>query len=127
MSKSRWDGGVGERNRHAKISIDDVIAIRAASGTSSEIGKKYGISSTVVSQIRHRILWKSVPLSSTDKIYDGGWSGEVNGMSKLTTENVRLIRKSLDSGSVLATRFGVSQATISRVKHGALWRHVRGD
>jgi hypothetical protein len=50
--------------------------------------------------------------------------GERTSRSKLTNQQVREIRASVDSGVVLAKRYGVSKTTIScvRLRHG--WKHV---
>lgn len=52
--------------------------------------------------------------------------GEKNGIAKLTAEAVREIRasKARGDGYKLARRFNVSEATISRVRRGHLWREV---
>lgn len=53
--------------------------------------------------------------------------GEQNGQAKLTGESVRAIRMGRAAGeplSVLAARFGVSEATVSLVSLGKSWRHV---
>lgn len=52
--------------------------------------------------------------------------GEKNGIAKLTEEAVREIRasKARGDGYKLARRFNVSEATISRVRRGHLWREV---
>jgi hypothetical protein len=53
-----------------------------------------------------------------------GSSGEVNGASKLTRALILEIRQSSDKGVVLASRFGVSATTISRVRNDVLWKEV---
>lgn len=54
--------------------------------------------------------------------------GEQQGSSKLTDDNVRLIRN-LHSRkmfmSVIAKQFGVSASAIEHVIHGITWRHVK--
>lgn len=55
--------------------------------------------------------------------------GERHGGAKLTEREVRLIRRLQRAGvrqNLIATRFGVSQMTISRVANGVLWRHING-
>ena len=49
--------------------------------------------------------------------------GERNGRSKLTTEQVLYVRENPDrmSGRNLATKFGVSPATISLIRSGRRW------
>lgn len=54
--------------------------------------------------------------------------GELHGMAKLTDEAVREI-KSFPRGKVnrkmLAEKFGVAEQTISAVRHGSTWNHVK--
>jgi hypothetical protein len=49
-----------QRGRHAKLSADDVRAIRAAEGTCREIGALYGINGAHVSQIKRRKIWANI-------------------------------------------------------------------
>ena len=51
--------------------------------------------------------------------------GELHGLSKLTEENVREIHASPDTIAQLAEKFGVSWATVQRVRLGRGWTHVR--
>jgi hypothetical protein len=50
--------------------------------------------------------------------------GEDNWNTKLTEEDVKRIRSSVDSQRALGRRFDVSQATIQRIKTRKVWRHV---
>ena len=50
--------------------------------------------------------------------------GEANAMSVLKTEDVLYIRESEKRGVDLATKYGVSQATISLIRSRKLWRHI---
>ena len=50
--------------------------------------------------------------------------GSDNGQAKLTESDVVQIRNSSETQRVLATRFGVSQNQISKIKRRLLWRHV---
>lgn len=51
--------------------------------------------------------------------------GEGLPFSRLTEADVRAIRASNEKGRDLAKRYGVAPATITRVRRGHLWRHVR--
>lgn len=56
-------------------------------------------------------------------------SGERNGNSVLSEEEVRQIRACLKAGIVqskIASMFGVSQITVSRINTGARWAHLKG-
>lgn len=50
--------------------------------------------------------------------------GERNGNAKLTAEIVRAIRASDESQRKIATRYGVTQAIISKIKRNEVWTDV---
>lgn len=45
-------------------------------------------------------------------------------MAALTEVQVRAIRKSKKMGTVLAEKYGVDTATISRIKNRKSWKHI---
>ena len=51
--------------------------------------------------------------------------GQRNGVAKLTDADVRAIRKDRRYQYVIAADYGVIQATISKIKLGNSWRHVK--
>lgn len=51
---------MGSRNHQAKLSTDDVIAIRASEGTHKNIAKQFNISSSQVGNIKNRIKWAHI-------------------------------------------------------------------
>lgn len=65
VAKGRARGGDarGERNGQAKLTADQVAAIRQASGTLREIGDHYGVSESAVSMIRSGKRWNSSVMS----------------------------------------------------------------
>ena len=54
----------------------------------------------------------------------GGVRGEQNGRALLTAKDIRAIRASSATQSVLAHRYGVDQTCISRIQLRKTWRHV---
>ena len=50
----------GLRNAHAELSVAEVLAIRQATGTQTEIASRFGVSQGLVSMIRTRRIWKYV-------------------------------------------------------------------
>lgn len=53
--------------------------------------------------------------------------GSKNHLAKLTEQNVRDLRARLangERGRALAAEFGISEATVSEIKHGKKWQHV---
>lgn len=57
--KGRYDGShaAGENNFHSKLTAADVRVIRAASGTMREIGKRFGVTGSLVTKIKRRSIW----------------------------------------------------------------------
>jgi hypothetical protein len=50
----------GEQSHAAKLTTEDVIAIRADQRSQRVIGAHYGISHTVVGQIKSRAIWRHI-------------------------------------------------------------------
>lgn len=55
-----WDGPKGETHHKAKLSNDDVRAIRKAEGSYPQIAKQYGVSSKMIGYIKRGQSWKHV-------------------------------------------------------------------
>lgn len=51
----------GERSATAKLTSQDVIAIRQTQGTISDIARSYGMDRKTIRQIRRREIWVRVP------------------------------------------------------------------
>jgi hypothetical protein len=47
----------GDRNPRAKITVDDVIAIRASTDRQCNIARQYKLDQSTISQIRSRRFW----------------------------------------------------------------------
>lgn len=52
---------LGERNGAAKLTRDDILAIRNATGLQREIADRFGIQQVQVSRIKSRARWGHVP------------------------------------------------------------------
>jgi hypothetical protein len=50
--------------------------------------------------------------------------GESHYLSKLTEQQVHVIRRSKDTTVSLAHRFGVHRATVNKVRRGVAWKHL---
>jgi hypothetical protein len=60
----------------------------------------------------------------------GAPRGHANGASKLTEDDVRHIRRLLAAGvsqHEVARQHGVSQSTVSDIRHGRLWSHLDAE
>jgi hypothetical protein len=65
------------------------------------------------------LRWGTRLENVADQRRHGTWLyGERNPCAKLTDEEARAIETSVLQGRVLAKRHGVSEATISRIRHG---------
>lgn len=54
--------------------------------------------------------------------------GEQNGKSKLTEENVSIIKKQLSNGALqkaIAIKFNIHPSAISRIKNKKIWNHIK--
>ena len=60
-SKGRAARQVGERHGHAKLTRDMVREMRLSPEQPSRIAPKYGVCPSLISQIRHRKIWRHVP------------------------------------------------------------------
>lgn len=61
MAKGRQANTAGERNGRAKLTTDQVRAIRASTETNTAIARRLGVSHQTVSQIRLRKRWAHLP------------------------------------------------------------------
>lgn len=50
----------GERNPHARLKVEQVLAIRATEGTHMTIAKQFGVSQALVTMIKNRKIWRYV-------------------------------------------------------------------
>jgi hypothetical protein len=71
---------------------------------------------------KRHLSWKTHLENEADKLLHGTRPrGETQGSSKLTEDDVRTIRSSIEKGIDLATRYGVSAAHISYLRSGKKW------
>ncbi len=65
------------------------------------------------------LQWATKAVNEGDKDRFGTHTrGERNGAAKLTQREADAIRESDERGDVLAKRYNVSEATVSRIRHG---------
>ena len=114
----------GERHGSAKLTEDVVREIRASPETNAAIARRLGIAPSNVSNIRLRKGWAHIPdvEGSQPRLTDV--KGERNGSAKLTADQVREIRASTETNTVIAHRFGVSQVNVSMIRLRKRWAHV---
>lgn len=118
----------GETRYNARLTADDVVAIRASVEPHHVIAPKFGVDYRTISQIRKRQTWAHVPGErSDDPIANLSHKGEDHPRALLNEENVRAIRARLAAGekaASLAREFGVVRQMIGHIRHGRAWRHV---
>lgn len=51
--------------------------------------------------------------------------GEANGLTTITDDDVRAMRASKESNAVWAKRLNLHKTTVSNIRSGRRWRHVR--
>lgn len=59
-NKGRAVGHPGEKNRRAKLTEADVIAIRASKMNKADLARKYSVSHSLIRFIKNRTAWKHV-------------------------------------------------------------------
>lgn len=60
VAKGRNHDITGEKNPRARLSENEVLAIRASLERDRVLSKRYGVSYSLISQIRNRYVWKHI-------------------------------------------------------------------
>lgn len=112
--RSRGAVQVGEANHNAALVEADVLFIRdtlAIGGDVSEtdLAALYGVDRATITLIRQGATWSHV---------GGPTSATGSRRVKLTDAEVAEIRESTERGVLLAARYGVSAALISKIRRG---------
>jgi transposase len=108
------------RNANARLSAEEIIAIREASNhgeTHRAIARRFRVAPPHVAKIVRGDSWAHLAGPTTRK----------NRTAKLNPEKVREIRSAIARGELykeIAKRFGVSTPTIANVARGYIWKHV---
>lgn len=92
--------------------------------STSEIAKKFAISTTTAKRINNGTLWKHIPWPTEKK-----GNGKIDGR-KLSEVQVREIKKLLKLGvpcSKLGRDYGVTKEAIHAIKSEKNWKHVKVD
>lgn len=112
-----------ERHACAKLTDDSVAEIRALAltkATCAEIGARFGITAAQVSRITRDQSWASGAGAMSHR-----GRGEFNHMATLTTEQAQEIARRARAGGqtlkAIGVEFGVSEATVVRIRQGVHW------
>lgn len=112
----------GSRQGNARLTEEIVAAIRAAKGRLKDIAERFGVSQSSARKIRQGFSWQHVSAAtSTQERWETAARGEGHGMAKLTRAQVDEMRRSTESLSVLAVRYGISKGHASFLRSGRGW------
>jgi transposase len=125
-AKGRNVAQPGTKNGRAKLTRNDVIAIRemAATGTrTGTIARQFGVSGQTVFGIVTGREWKHVGGPRTKLVLAGSKAGS----AKLTEEQVIEIRRLAAEGAShgeISKKFPVGRSTITRIVNRQMWTHL---
>ena len=104
----------GEKNGFAKLTQEQVVAIRADPRPFYPIARDYGITEAAVGHIKHKLVW--------------AWlEGNVvfgNKRGKLTDDEVRAIRADARSTVEIAREFGIGKNAVWYIRKGLTHQEV---
>ena len=71
------------------------------------------------------LMWATAKENASHKVTHGTIvKGEAVHSSKITEEDVRIIRKSSALLKAISTQYNIAESTISRIKNNKTWQHV---
>ncbi len=105
--------------KNAKLTEEDVLAIRSSDLTQKELAEKYNVTCMTISHIVRGKTWKHLP-GARDPIVPS----QRNHRTKLTKEEVLAIRGSDLNRKELAEKYNVTPATISYIVNRETWKHL---
>lgn len=117
VSKGRSSRVCGSAQNMAKLTEDDVRKIRSMSGTFKSIASAFGINESTVSVIRSRKSWAHLDTHHSVTLHQ-------KSNVKLTNEIAQAIRADQRVQRDIAREYGVSEATVSMIKSGKIWRNA---
>jgi hypothetical protein len=110
-------GYKGTRHHDNKLTVKQVLSIRKDWRSTVEIGNEYGVSTSMVSDIRSRKKWGHLPEEKNveERTY---------GANKLTKAQIIAIRSDVRTQKEIANEYGLRQAYVSKIKLGRIWGEV---
>lgn len=117
-----WTPFKGEKNGRALLSEKDVIEIRNDYRSYSQIACQYGVSEGTIACVIQNRSWKNIPYPNYKKQMDHRKT--LKKRSKITKEQVVLIRNDARKLKEIARDYNLSPQTISRIKLKQLWPEV---
>jgi hypothetical protein len=115
---------MGEDSPHAILTEKQVRKILLDPRPFLQIASDYNITAQTISDLKNRRSWKSLSDVTVIRSKRIGNRGEKCPVSKLKKEAVIEIRSSSMRGKDLATKFGVSQQTVTDIRKNRSWKHI---
>ena len=115
-----------------KLTDEEIVSIRNDTfSTNKELATKHKVSDVQIGNIRKGVSWSdryanfSDPKTIRKNRSDTYIRGINHGMSKLTEDDVREIRKSSLNNEELAKIYGLTRRNIRLARIGITWKHVK--
>ncbi|MEW6626581.1 MAG: HNH endonuclease signature motif containing protein [Pseudomonadota bacterium] len=109
----KWRAPNGERGGQAKLSNDQVKAIREDTRTTKEIAADYNVHWSSIAGIKAGKTWRHIKGKTISR-----------RKSKITEDMVRAIRSDPRTNFAIADAFGLSFQQVSKIKRRERWAHV---
>jgi hypothetical protein len=122
----KYDHGTilrGEANPLAKLTDEQVIAIRADMRSLQTVADDYGVTISAVEAIQKGNTWTHVPVELRDRSH----RGTRQWLAKLDDDKARAILKDPRLHREIAADYGITEGTVSALKLRRTWKHVTLD
>lgn len=119
-------GEMVKTSRLTEAQVVEIRALLAAGELQQVIADRYNVTQSLVSMINRGKIWRHMG-DPTAHLPSGPLRGEQSKSARLTERDVIEIRRMLAEGvfqKEIASRFAVSQSTISLIRMGKVWAHV---
>lgn len=117
--------GRGEENHGAKLTVEQVKAIRLDTRHPLDIAATYGVDRGTIQNIQTGRTWKSVKSPFAQRpVWLSGAEGRHNGRAKLTDADVLAIRADPRPYPVVAAEYGLNRESIGFIKRRVTWKHL---
>jgi hypothetical protein len=123
VNRTKRYSSTEERAKHGKLNSQQVVEIYLSEESIGDLAIRYSVSRGAIQLIKTRKTWITV----TEDLGEPGSQRppEARTAAFLTKEEVSTIFTITGrTQASLAREFGVSQATISTIRSGRVWRHV---
>lgn len=118
VKRGRTNKPSGENHPRARLTVQDVIEIRASTKSMNELAAQYGVGLTTIQNVLHRKSWKCVATNQTDIHVIK------NKRDKLTVSDVESIRKSNATSRELSKKYGVCTSNINYIRNYKIWKNI---